>query len=210
MRVLPATVLSLGATPSPLLAQDNVDPGSKGGSDRTPLSWAAEKGHEEVVELLLAKENVDPDSKDETDRTPLSWAAEKGHEAVVKLLLATDNVDPDSKDRTDRTPLSWAAEKGHEAVVELLLATRMIQSAKSSTDELSTPLQDLSGPMNYVVPQLEADRKSYNFYPNLRLLIDTVMQCLLLSALEPPIPEGKVRARWKCVRHPTYYWIAIY
>jgi hypothetical protein len=69
----------------------------------------------------------------------------------------------------------------------------------------SPPSQDLSRPVNYVMPQLEADRMSYNFFPNLRLLIDTVLQCLLFSALEPPIPEGKVRARWKCVRHPAYY-----
>jgi hypothetical protein len=74
----------------------------------------------------------------------------------------------------------------------------------------SPPSQDLSRPVNYVVPQLEADRMSYNFFPNLRLVIGTVLQCLLFSALEPPIPEGKVRARWKCVRYPAYYWIAIY
>jgi ankyrin repeat protein len=55
--------------------------------DRTPLLWAAQKGHETVVRLLLAKDGVDPDSKNsEYGRTPLSWAAENGHEAVVKLL----------------------------------------------------------------------------------------------------------------------------
>jgi Ankyrin repeats (3 copies) len=53
---------------------------------RTPLSWAAEKGHEAVVKLLLVTEKVDVDSKDSDGQTPLSWAAEGGHEAVVKLL----------------------------------------------------------------------------------------------------------------------------
>jgi ankyrin repeat protein len=35
-----------------LLAKDGVDPDSKSKSGRTPLSWAAEKGHEAVVRLL--------------------------------------------------------------------------------------------------------------------------------------------------------------
>jgi Ankyrin repeats (3 copies) len=54
---------------------------------RTPLWWAAEKGHEAVVKLLLETGKADVDSKDtEHGRTPLSWAAANGHEAVVKLL----------------------------------------------------------------------------------------------------------------------------
>jgi ankyrin repeat protein len=59
---------------------------------RTPLSWAAGQGHEEVVKLLLQTGKVDVDSKDtEYGRTPLSWAAEEGHEEVVKLLHQAGN-----------------------------------------------------------------------------------------------------------------------
>ena len=53
---------------------------------RTPLSWAAGRGHEAVVKLLLETDKVDVDSKDSYGQTPLSWAAERGHEAVAKLL----------------------------------------------------------------------------------------------------------------------------
>jgi hypothetical protein len=89
-------------------------------SGQTPLSWAAENGHEAVVKLLLEK-GADLESKDNNGRTPLSWAAENGHEAVVKLLLEK-GADLESKDEYNgQTPLSWAAENGHEAVVKLLL-----------------------------------------------------------------------------------------
>jgi hypothetical protein len=51
----------------------------------TPLSWAAENGHERIVKQLLAKDDVDRGLKDsQYGRTPLSWAAENGHERIVK------------------------------------------------------------------------------------------------------------------------------
>jgi hypothetical protein len=53
---------------------------------QTPPSWAAEKGREEVVELLLEK-GADMESEDASGQTPLWWAAKYGHEAVVRLLL---------------------------------------------------------------------------------------------------------------------------
>ena len=81
-----------------LLLEKGADVESKIYDGQTPLSWAAEKGHEAVVKLLLEK-GADVESKDRHDgQTPLSWAAEKGHEAVVKLLLEK-GADVESKDR---------------------------------------------------------------------------------------------------------------
>ncbi|RAK82865.1 ankyrin, partial [Aspergillus costaricaensis CBS 115574] len=105
-----------------LLDTRRVDVESKDSEGRTPLSWAAENGHEGVVQLLLDTGRIDMESKDsEYGRTPLSWAARNGHERVIQLLLDTGRVDVESKDSEyGQTPLSWAAENGHEGVVQLL------------------------------------------------------------------------------------------
>jgi hypothetical protein len=76
---------------------------------RTPLSYAVERGNEEVVKLLLGHPGVEADSKDIYGRTPLSYAAEEGNEEVVKLLLGRPGVEADSKDVYGGSPLSYAA-----------------------------------------------------------------------------------------------------
>ena len=109
------------------LLEEGADPNSKDDYSQTPLSRAAEEGHEVVVRLLLSRDDVAADSRDNEGRTPLSWAAEfswaaeAGKEAVVRLLLSRDDVVSDSRDIDGRTPLSRAAQRGHEGTVRLLL-----------------------------------------------------------------------------------------
>lgn len=69
-----------------LLETGRVDPDAKDMNRRTPLSWAAQIGHEKIVQLLLDTDQVDPDAKDKDWKTPLSWAAQGGHETIVELL----------------------------------------------------------------------------------------------------------------------------
>ncbi|KAG0639251.1 ankyrin repeat-containing domain protein [Tuber brumale] len=88
---------------------------------RTPLSWAAGCGHEEVVKLLLERNDVDPNMADEEGRTPLSWSAQNGCYGVVKLLLKRRDVDPNIPDIFGWTPFSFALVCGELGVVDLLL-----------------------------------------------------------------------------------------
>ena len=129
-----------GITEVAAVILDWADLDSKDTVGRTPLSWAAENGHEGVVKLLLDTGKTEVDSKDTFGQTPLSWAARNGYEGVVKLLLDTGKTEVDSKDTDGRTPLSWAAENGHEDVVKLLLDTGEIEVDSKDTKYGQTPL----------------------------------------------------------------------
>ncbi|KAI5838326.1 ankyrin repeat-containing domain protein [Morchella snyderi] len=109
---------------------------------RTPLSGAAEKGHDKVVELLLRDSRVDVNLADKQfGRTPLSWAAEHGHDKVVELLLRDSRVDVDLADkRFGQAPLSWAARNGRDKVVELHLRDSRVDVNLADKEFGQTPL----------------------------------------------------------------------
>lgn len=106
---------------------------------RTPLSYAAEYGHKDTVELLMKHTDTDTDSTDEQGRTPLSWAAGRGHVDVLKVLLNCPAVSANSKDSHSQSPLSWAARMGAASAVRYLITRNEVD--KESRDRSGqTPL----------------------------------------------------------------------
>ena len=76
-----------------LLDTGKVDVDSKGMFGRTPLSWAAEKGHETIVKQLLDTGKVDVDLNGIFGRTPLLWAAECNEYGIPPLTELSWLVD---------------------------------------------------------------------------------------------------------------------
>jgi len=82
----------------------------------TPLSIAAENGHEAVVKMLLNTGKADTNRQDSSLRTPLFVAAVNGHERVVKALLAYGATDIHFEDTEGHTALDRARRGEHETV----------------------------------------------------------------------------------------------
>lgn len=94
---------------------------TKGVSNRTPLSWAAEYGHEQIVATLLAQRGVMANIIDDFGRSPLSWAAGNGHIGTTELFVAHEGANINLPDWRSGTPLHRAAGHGHTEVVKILL-----------------------------------------------------------------------------------------
>ena len=129
---------------------------------RTPLLWAAECGHEDVVELLLTQQDINPDLAD-TNWTPLLLAAKRGHGGVAKMLLERENVDPNRADTLyGRTPLSWAAEYGDQGTVKMLLDRDNVNPDHVDTEYGRTPLSRAAEHGHKGVVKMLLDRDNVN------------------------------------------------
>jgi ankyrin repeat protein len=109
-----------------VLLERGADPHKRESDGTRALDWAAQEGHQAVVELLLARDPGLLDLQGYNDRTALMAASGNGHVDLVRLLLKR-GADPRKRVSTGETALHWAAERGHEAVVQLLLA-RWVQA----------------------------------------------------------------------------------
>lgn len=97
-----------------LLLEKNAQINSMDEGGQTPLSYAAQNGHEEVVQELIEK------GADVASGSSLWYAIMNGHAGVVERLLRSD-VDHQVLQEDIRTSLWYAARNGYEGAVRVLL-----------------------------------------------------------------------------------------
>jgi hypothetical protein len=87
--------------------------------DTTPLIWAANYNHVEVMRLLLDR-GADLEAGDVDGDTALFSGAARGHKEIVDILLSR-GADVRTRDINRVTPLQEASSEGHLGVVRLLV-----------------------------------------------------------------------------------------
>ncbi|KAG0632831.1 ankyrin repeat-containing domain protein [Tuber brumale] len=134
--------LGLGGIVSAVLEIKEWDMNATDCTGSTALTWAAGRGHEDVVKALLEHGGVNPNTADTRyQRTPLYWAVKCGDVGVVKMLLERKDVNPNTADTEyGQTPLCWAAERGREGIVKMLLEREDINPNTADTEYGQTPL----------------------------------------------------------------------
>ncbi len=123
-----------------LLMAGKLNPNEKF-SAGTLLTYAAENGNLELVNLLLEKKS-DVNAKSEEGGTPLAFAAQKGHADVVKVLIEK-KANPNEVLSNGLTPLAVAVNKGHLTAVDIMLKNRadpMINCIETLDTKTSSPV----------------------------------------------------------------------
>lgn len=107
-----------------ILRGDHVKLDEGDDADRSPLFYAAQRGHKAIVEELLLK-GAKTSCEDFHHRTALWYAISNGHGATVRLLLDKEGDDAGTRQSNIQSSLWLAARHGHKKVVELLLERKV-------------------------------------------------------------------------------------
>lgn len=179
-----------------LLLQAGVDVDSLNSCGRTPLSYAAEYGEADVVEVLLKEGNcaVNLADQDEKGRSPFFWAFARGHVEVMKRFFKIVRVDLPGRDDRDffQRCLDEKMMEPHEGkhVVEWYLKNGLVDNSPTGDDERTL--------FSRLIKQLAPSRLDWFTYEGLTAFI---------RAFQPDLDgtdiHGRIPLTW-AVEHDNY------
>uniref|UniRef100_A0A1X7SFH1 Uncharacterized protein n=1 Tax=Amphimedon queenslandica TaxID=400682 RepID=A0A1X7SFH1_AMPQE len=104
-----------------LVIDKHCDVNAKGTNGYTPLHYACEKDHFEIVEILtnhLQYNSIEAET--DYNERPLHKACESGNVDIVRHLVIDKHCDVNAKGRNGYTPLHYACDNGHFEIVKFL------------------------------------------------------------------------------------------
>ncbi|XP_048251276.1 inversin-like [Haliotis rufescens] len=104
-----------------VLSLNVVDINSRGLRSRTPVMWATERGHRDVVALLASK-GADVSLVDVDGGNILHLACMRGHMEMMEFVLSLNVVDIDARNNLGETAADEARSGGHPRLVDLLVS----------------------------------------------------------------------------------------
>ncbi|TAK74306.1 MAG: hypothetical protein EPO11_07095 [Gammaproteobacteria bacterium] len=90
--------------------------------NRTPLHWAAENGHYEIISLLIKAGAVIDSPSGGMKLQPMHLAATEGHLRCLQMLIGDMPERANQKDAYHQSPLLWAAVEGRAEIVQYLIS----------------------------------------------------------------------------------------